>query len=213
LPTRDTHESLLAAATEVFSGKGFAGARVDEIARRARANKAMIYYHFRSKEGLYEAVLVSLLDGVHDRLEAAARGERDPRARLVAIYRTLMGIFAAQPAFPRLMLREILAGGSHMDARAARALGRVFEIVRRTLEEGTRQGVFRPVPPLLVHLNMVATLLLFAASTPFRERVRQANPHVPVPRESAEDLLTYLGEVLGRTLAPGPAAATSRSVS
>jgi AcrR family transcriptional regulator len=213
MPPRDTRHSLLTAATQVFSDKGFAGARVDEIARRARANKAMIYYHFRSKEGLYEAVLVSLLGGVHDRLEAVAATEADPRARLVAIYRALAGIFAEQPAFPRLMLREMLAGGRHMDARAARALGRVFEIVRRTLDDGMQRGVFRQVPPLLVHLNMVGTLLLFAASTPFRERVRQANPHV-VPKETAEDLLAYLGEVLGRTLAAAPAstATTSRSV-
>ncbi|HJS56985.1 MAG TPA: helix-turn-helix domain-containing protein, partial [Vicinamibacteria bacterium] len=52
-----TVESLLEAATQVFMETGFAGARVDQIARQAQVNKAMIYYHFRSKRGLYQAVL------------------------------------------------------------------------------------------------------------------------------------------------------------
>jgi TetR/AcrR family transcriptional regulator len=202
MPTEETRQSLLAAAAQVFSEKGFAGARVDEIARRARANKAMIYYHFRSKDKLYEAVLVSLLGGVHDRLEAVARTLADPRDRLIALYRTLAGIFVEQPTFPRLILREMLAGGRHMDAAAARALASVFDIVRGTMEDGMRQGVFRRVSPLLVHLNVIGTLLVFAASTPFRERVRLANPGLLVPRETAEDMLAYVGEVITRTLDP-----------
>jgi TetR/AcrR family transcriptional regulator len=208
MPSLETQGNLLTAAAKVFSDKGFAGARVEEIARRARANKAMIYYHFRSKEGLYEAVLVSILGGVHDRLEAVARAEPDPRARLVALYRELAAVFSAEPAFPRLILREMLAGGRHMHARAAQALGRVFQIVRGTVEEGVRQGAFRKVSPLLVHLNAVGMLLVFTASTPFRERMREANPGLAVSRATAEDVLGYLGEVLERTLEVHPSAGT-----
>ena len=49
MKARDTRGNLIESATEVFVEKGFSGARVDEIARRAKANKAMIYYHFGSK--------------------------------------------------------------------------------------------------------------------------------------------------------------------
>lgn len=48
----DTKQKLLEAAVEVFSEKGFDGARVDEIAARAQVNKAMLYYYFDSKEKL-----------------------------------------------------------------------------------------------------------------------------------------------------------------
>ena len=48
---------------------GFSGARVEEIARRAQANKAMIYYHFGSKLGLYKAVLFRLFEGVLDEIK------------------------------------------------------------------------------------------------------------------------------------------------
>jgi TetR/AcrR family transcriptional regulator len=48
---------ILAAALKEFSAKGFAGARVDAIARRACINKRMLYHYFGDKEELFKAVL------------------------------------------------------------------------------------------------------------------------------------------------------------
>src|ERR1035441_10200351 len=58
--TRDpdrTRRRILAAALAEFSAKGFAGARVDAIARRAKGNKRMLYHYFGNKEALFGAVL------------------------------------------------------------------------------------------------------------------------------------------------------------
>ena len=52
-----TREQIMAAAQKEFAEHGFAGARTDAIARRARVNERMIFYCFDSKEGLYRAVL------------------------------------------------------------------------------------------------------------------------------------------------------------
>jgi AcrR family transcriptional regulator len=52
-----TRERILSAALKEFSTKGFAGARVDIIARRARINKRMLYHYFGDKEELFKAVL------------------------------------------------------------------------------------------------------------------------------------------------------------
>jgi TetR/AcrR family transcriptional regulator len=56
-----TRERIMAAAQTVFAANGFAGARTDAIARRARVNERMIFYCFDSKEGLYRAVLAQRL--------------------------------------------------------------------------------------------------------------------------------------------------------
>ena len=50
-------ERILTAALKEFSARGFAGARVDGIARRAAINKRMLYHYFGNKEGLFRAVL------------------------------------------------------------------------------------------------------------------------------------------------------------
>jgi TetR/AcrR family transcriptional regulator len=54
-----TRRRLLGVAQQQFAAKGFAGARVDEIARRARVNKQALYYHFGSKEALFREALES----------------------------------------------------------------------------------------------------------------------------------------------------------
>ena len=48
---------IVAAAREEFARRGFAGARVDQIARRAGVNKQLLFYYYHSKRGLFQAVL------------------------------------------------------------------------------------------------------------------------------------------------------------
>ena len=52
-----TRAAILEAAEGIFAEVGLAGARIDAIAGAAGINKAMLYYYFKSKEGLYRAVL------------------------------------------------------------------------------------------------------------------------------------------------------------
>jgi AcrR family transcriptional regulator len=55
---------ILEAAAQLFAERGFDGARVDEIARRASVNKALIYYYFESKEQILDYLIESTLDEV-----------------------------------------------------------------------------------------------------------------------------------------------------
>ena len=74
-----TRERILGAALKEFAAKGFAGARVDAIARRAAINKRMLYHYFGDKEELFRAVLRRK---VSERQVWAADLPRDPAERL-----------------------------------------------------------------------------------------------------------------------------------
>src|SRR5258708_20012492 len=52
-----TARRIVATAEGIFAEQGLAGARMDEIARAAKVNKALLYYYFRSKEELHRVVL------------------------------------------------------------------------------------------------------------------------------------------------------------
>jgi AcrR family transcriptional regulator len=65
-----SRERILSAALKEFSAKGFAGARVDAIARRASINKRMLYHYFGDKEGLFKAVLSRKITQRHAWAEA-----------------------------------------------------------------------------------------------------------------------------------------------
>jgi AcrR family transcriptional regulator len=210
MKTRDTREDLITSATEVFIKEGFSGARVDEIARQAKTNKAMIYYHFGSKEKLYKAVLMRHIGGIHEEIARLAREETEPLARLLAFYAAYGRTFQGRPALPFLMFREILTGGVHMDADVARALTGVLDFVRATIGAGIRQGCMRPVNPVFVHLSVIAPMMVFCVSRPFRERLLPvASAEASAP--TAEGFFAYLQEVLTRALQPGLDAPTNRS--
>jgi len=67
-----TRARILEVATDEFAQKGLAGARVDEIARKAKANKQLVYYYFGGKLGLYNEVLGQMLAESRQRHAAEA---------------------------------------------------------------------------------------------------------------------------------------------
>jgi TetR/AcrR family transcriptional regulator len=204
MATDETRENLLRAATEVFVEKGFAGARVDEIARRARANKAAIYYHFQDKGSLYRVVLLRLMGPIHEHIDELAGGALGPRERLREFYAGIVRRFDEQPALPRVMIREILAGGRHMDRESAQAFSKILNFVSGALEEGRRAGLFRAVNPLFFHLAVLGPIFLLFISSTFRDRlVSVAVPDLVFP--TSHDMLGHIDDVLSRSLDPIPA--------
>ena len=73
-----TRSAVLAAAADAFSRRGFEGASVDDIARAAGVNKAMIYYHFADKLALYRYVVCDMLRAVGARVTAIVDDQAAP---------------------------------------------------------------------------------------------------------------------------------------
>jgi len=80
-----TRERILAAALKEFAAKGFAGARVDVIARRADINKRMLYHYFGNKEKLFRAIL---RQKIAERRAWADNLSSDPAERLPFWFQT-----------------------------------------------------------------------------------------------------------------------------
>ena len=93
------HRLLTAAAAE-FAARGFAGASVDRIARVARVNKAMIYYHFASKAALYREILRDMFEAVAMRVAAAAGATATPDDKVRAFVDAIATEAEARPHFP-----------------------------------------------------------------------------------------------------------------
>src|SRR5579863_2533289 len=63
-----TAQRIVATAASMFAEMGLAGARMDEIARAAKVNKALLYYYFRGKQELHRFVLETLLSQLRTRV-------------------------------------------------------------------------------------------------------------------------------------------------
>lgn len=199
---RDSRADVLRAARTEFAARGFAGATVDRIARRARVNKAMVYYHFGSKLGLYRAILVEAFRELSAEAAAAVDPATAAFGQLDAYLRALLRMTAARPHVVPIMLREIAGGGRNLDPASMTQMLGLFQVIRGILERGEQSGELRPMHQLMTHFVILGSAVLYVANEPLRTRIRQLRlPGSPrdVPA-GPEPFVDYLNTVLRRTL-------------
>jgi TetR/AcrR family transcriptional regulator len=198
-----TRAALMSAATEAFAARGFDGATLDDIARAAGVNKALIAYHFGGKRGLYAAILAATFDRLNRALDAALPHAAGSDARLRAAIRVFARLHVNSPRTSAMLLREAISGGAHLDDEVLPHFLGVFARVRRQVAEGIRDGSFREVNPLLMHLSILGGLAFFFASAPLRSRLI-AEGKVPFPEPSAEEFIEHFEALMSRGLAAPP---------
>jgi AcrR family transcriptional regulator len=157
----DSRSALFRAAAREFADRGFDAAGTERIAARARVNKAMLYYHFGSKRGLYLEVVRDMVGAVGARVRAIAGGPGSAEEKLDAWIAALVEEAAARPWFPPIMMRELASGAPHFDAGTFQMMNGVLAGVRDVIAQGQREGVFRDVDPLLAHLSIMPAVLIF----------------------------------------------------
>lgn len=200
-PARVSPERILAAAASEFAARGYAGARVDRIARRARVNKAMLYYHFGSKQALYRTLLRATFTQAARALHAVADSGAPPAAMMDDAIGALAALAREQTYFASVMLREIAEGGAHLDRETLAALSSVPVAFSAILAHGVSGGVFRSVHPVAAYFTMMAPLILFMAAAPIRQELSEAKLLAPLSTLSADAFVAHLQETLRRALA------------
>lgn len=164
-------QRILETAAELFASQGFAGARMDEIARRAGVNKAMLYYYVGDKEALYEQVLHEAL--VHNRfvIQKATAEAETWEGKLRALIAAIAGLATNNPNLPRLMLREVAGGGTGISDAVEADMAAIFAMLGEILREGTASGTFRPCNPLLIHMMIIGSVMVMTAARPVATRI------------------------------------------
>lgn len=102
-------ETILNAALQVFSERGFRGATLDQIASEAGLSKPNLLYYFKSKDAIHAELLSGLMDVWLDPLRALTP-EGDPKTQLLAYMRRKLEMSRTLPRESRLFANEILQG-------------------------------------------------------------------------------------------------------
>jgi AcrR family transcriptional regulator len=197
-----TRRDILAAAAAEFSEKGYAGARVDDIAARTRTTKRMIYYYFGGKEGLYAAVLEEAYGGMRDAEGALRLDDLPPAEAVRRLVETTFDHHAAHPDFVRLVSGENIEGARTVAAsptiraRNAAVVGAVAALLRR----GEEEGAFRAgVDPLDLHM-LISGFCFYRVSN--RHTLRAIFGADPAEPGRAEAHRRMVVEAVLRFLAP-----------
>ncbi len=197
-----TARRILAAAEQHFAAQGLAGARTEEIATAAHANKAMLYYYFRDKRHLHRAVLENLFRQLRNGVYEPKRKQSSPRERLREFITAYFDFLASHPNYPRLVHREAMEATKEFDWIVRQYLRPFHNQLVRTLEEGIAAGEFRAVDAHHTAFTIMGmTTSYFAAAAIFSQVAGHnlLSPHALVARKRA--LLDFLDHGLIRAKA------------
>jgi AcrR family transcriptional regulator len=175
-PTGASRDRVFAAAAAEFAARGYAGANMDRIARAARLNKAMIYYHFDNKAALYREILRDMFGAVRTAVAEAAGAPISPEDKIRHYVEAIARAAEARPHFPPIWLRELAEGGEHVDAATLEYVRDVLAALGRIVAEGQRRGVFHAVNPMLLQGAIIAPLMFFLASARLRHKIERTAP-------------------------------------
>ena len=187
-----TREKILAAALAEFSARGFAGARVDAIAGRARVNKRMLYYCFGAKQDLYREVLRRK---INERAGLIESTPDDFAGALAHIY--LAG--GADIDFVRLMEWEAIdSGGRKCIAEAERRA--LFEKAVGRLRVLQRKGsIPRGVNLTQLFISMLALAMFPLVMPQLIRLIHGMEPTDPRFMRQRANFLRWLGNRLENT--------------
>ena len=160
-----TARRILAAAEQQFAAQGIEGARTDEIATAAHANKAMLYYYFGDKRRLHRAVLENLLRQYRSGVLAPAKKAARPREQFFTYVSRYFDFLASHPNYPRLVQRQAMEAGRGFDWLAKEFFRPLHLELARIVREAIDLGEFRSVDPdQIAHMALQMTTGYFAAA-------------------------------------------------
>ncbi|WP_170406344.1 TetR family transcriptional regulator [Ruegeria arenilitoris] len=140
-----TKARILQAAKKEFAKHGLGGARVDEIAERANANKRMLYHYFGSKEGLFQTVLEAAYLDIRSAERKLNLEALSPSDALESLVRFTWKYYLKNPEFITLVNSENLHRARHIKSLPSlpESTRGLVEMVQDILKRGEECGEFR----------------------------------------------------------------------
>ena len=154
-----TRKRILNAAKKEFAKNGLGGARVDEIAERAKANKRMIYHYFGNKEALFQTVLEAAYLDIRTAEQKLELENLAPRDALEKLVRFTWQYYLKNPEFITLVNSENLHKALHLKKSSVIApLSEQFiGMVGGLIDRGVEDGSFRPgIDPVQLNITVAA---------------------------------------------------------
>ncbi|BBK40708.1 transcriptional regulator [Allostella vacuolata] len=140
-----TREKILKAAVREFAQRGYAGGRIEGIARRSGVAKGLVFHYFGSKEGLYVAVQERMYESLRRRQDETQLGGLGPVEGMRRLVIDTFRGFREMPEIIRLMNEENLHQARHI--RGAKAIPALYNPLVAAIEglitAGRAQGLFR----------------------------------------------------------------------
>jgi AcrR family transcriptional regulator len=196
-----SQQAILAAGRDEFHEHGLGGARVDRIAERAAVDKRLIYYYFKNKDQLFQAVLEDAYRSIREAEQGLHLKELPPPDALRALTAFTWNYYLEHPEFMTLLNSANLHRARHLEGSTrARSLNSpLIQTLGEVLERGRRDGVFRGgVDPMQLYISIAGLSYFYLGNRHTLSTIFGRN--LMSPKARAERLSHICDVILGYVL-------------
>jgi len=171
-----TEEKILAAARQVFTAKGMAGARMQDIADEAGINKAMLHYYFRDKDKLFEVIFLQEAHKFFPKVNIIFESDAPLFEKIELFVNEYIDEMAENPYLPWFILNEV-------NRDAYQFFGKLWSVTQRPkpvkfleqIERDIKKGVIKKLNPLHLLLNLLSMTIFPFVGKPMIMKNLQMN--------------------------------------
>ena len=161
----ETRAAILAAAADAFAQAGLAGARTDAIAAAAGVNKAMLYYYFRSKQQLFEAVVEDHFEEFNRRALALLETPGPAGPILLQYVALHFDFISTRRRYASLYQQMMMSGGRPLERLVRKYFLPRSQAIDRLLDRGMRAGQFRRADLRHTAISIVALIVFYFSAS------------------------------------------------
>lgn len=173
----ETRATILAAAEQVFAKAGLDGARIDAIAAAAGVNKALLYYYFKSKGGLYEAVMEDHFREFNRQALALLASPESARAILLRYVSLYFDFISTRHRYASLYQQLMTARGKPLERLVRKYLVPRSAAFKKLLERGIRTGEFRRADARHTTLSVVGLIVFYFSAAPVLQALGRSDAY------------------------------------
>jgi TetR/AcrR family transcriptional regulator len=186
---------ILQAAIRVFAESGLEGARTEAIAEAAGVNKALIFYHFKSKKHLFRAVIEDVHRPTNEKF-IALLSNRKPAAEILFQYVDLfVDRITDYPESVRVSQRALMMDSKLADRMMERYFFPRLERLAALIRRGVKEGDFRPVDAFQAAIAVTALLVFPFLGAALFKKAEQYEPfekaNLQKHRQMVKEFLRY----------------------
>jgi AcrR family transcriptional regulator len=152
----NTELEILNAAKEVFQEKGMAGSRMQEIADKARINKSMLHYYYRSKQLLFEAVFKNVFRLLAPQLNKILNDDSELFEKIRNFSNNYISFVIGHPYLPNFVIQELNKNPDFIEKmRIEKDFPRI-EKFRAQVEDAITRGIIKPISAEQLFINIMS---------------------------------------------------------
>ncbi|RVT73982.1 TetR/AcrR family transcriptional regulator [Flavobacterium sufflavum] len=159
-----TEEKIFNAARIVFQKKGFAGARMQEIADEAGINKAMLHYCFKNKQQLFEAVFMKAFSQLAPQINTIFNSEKTVFEKITQFTHDYISFVIENPFLPQFIIQEMNNNPEFVMSILNHENRPNPTLLIAQIEKEIETGIIKPIKPKQLLLDIFSmTIFPFAA--------------------------------------------------